>query len=257
MTEGGYHCHWGEFDGHEFPSREYGRRILGNAAKAKARVMSYYRRSKDLPDLGRDYAGEEEEDLELIGFHEDWEVRVIAEGEMLFSPTGRKRTPVPAVWQEAGLKLVGRSKPKASAPAPAQPEAEKPAAGPFTAKGHRARVGDAIEVLRGEETVKVRLHGIDCPEVKQPFWEAARDFAAKFVSGQEVRVEPRSKDRFGRMTAEVFVRDESLNAELVKQGLAWHDPKAAPGDETLIKLQRKARKKRRGLWAQEDPQAPW
>jgi len=257
MTEGGYHCHWGEFKDHEFPSREYGRRILGNVAKARAMVLRYYKKSKDLPGLGSLFQGSSEEDLEAIGFQSDWQLRRVEDGEVLYSERARSRLPVPRAWQLAGLKLIGREPPAAAEAAP-KPEAEEPRLdSEFTGRVSRASMGDALEILSTGRTVKVRLDGADCPEFRQPFWEEARELALKLTQGEEVRVEPRGKDRYGRMRAEVFVGRKRLSFELVEAGLAWVSRDAGPDAPALEKLQEKAKKKGRGLWKGESPVAPW
>lgn len=45
---------------------------------------------------------------------------------------------------------------------------------------------------------KIRLHGIDCPELNQPFGKAAKQFVSDLIFGQYVNVETNKKDRYGR-----------------------------------------------------------
>ena len=58
----------------------------------------------------------------------------------------------------------------------------------FTGKLVGVSDGDTISVIRGGQAVKVRLHGIDCPEKKQPF-------------GRQVTVRVQTYDRYGRTVA--------------------------------------------------------
>ena len=46
--------------------------------------------------------------------------------------------------------------------------------------------GDTISVMRHGGAVKVRLHGIDCPEAGQYFTNAAKKFTSAMVFGQVV-----------------------------------------------------------------------
>jgi len=70
--------------------------------------------------------------------------------------------------------------------------------------------------------IKVRLHGIDCPEIGQDFGSRAKAFASEIVFGQVVKVVPRETDRYGRTVADVILVDgRILNHELVRAGLAW------------------------------------
>lgn len=118
--------------------------------------------------------------------------------------------------------------------------------------------GDTVRVLWERTEVRVRLHGVDCPERGQAFAAAARQFTARAVFGAEVTVRRRSTDRYGRTVAEVRSADgTSLGEALVASGLAWWYRRYAPKDRRLQALEREARKERRGLWADPHAQAPW
>ena len=82
--------------------------------------------------------------------------------------------------------------------------------------------GDTITVLQNRTPIKVRLHGIDCPEIGQDFGSRAKAFTSELVFGQVVKVVPRGIDRYRRTVADVILVDgRILNHELVKAGLAW------------------------------------
>lgn len=118
--------------------------------------------------------------------------------------------------------------------------------------------GDTIRVLRGRATERVRLHGVDCPELGQAFGQRARQRTAELVMGHEVRVAVTERDRFGRYVAEVILPGgESLNRKLVAEGLAWWYREYARRDVELRLLEEKAREARRGLWADAKPVPPW
>ena len=117
--------------------------------------------------------------------------------------------------------------------------------------------GDSLEVERSGELLRLRLHGIDCPEWDQPYGRAARRFTAGLASGELVSVVPIDEDEYGRVVAEVFLPDgRSLNRELVRAGLAWWYRRYAD-DVELKRLEAEARKGRRGLWGDPDPVPPW
>jgi endonuclease YncB( thermonuclease family) len=81
--------------------------------------------------------------------------------------------------------------------------------------------GDTIKVLRAGQQVKIRLYGVDTPEKKQAFGQAAKRFTAGMVAGKVVGVDPVDVDRYGRAVGLVVVNGVSLNAELVRGGYAW------------------------------------
>ena len=98
--------------------------------------------------------------------------------------------------------------------------------------------GDTITVLQNRTPIKVRLHGIDCPEIGQDFGSRAKAFTSELVFGQVVKVVPRDTDRYGRTVADVILADgRILNHELVRAGLAWRYRKYAPNIGTLAELE--------------------
>ena len=118
--------------------------------------------------------------------------------------------------------------------------------------------GDTITVLQNRTPIKVRLHGIDCPEIGQDFGSRAKAFTSELVFGQVVKVVPRETDRYGRTVADVILVDgRILNHELVRAGLAWRYGKYAPDIGTLAELEAAARDAKRGLWSQPNPVPPW
>jgi endonuclease YncB( thermonuclease family) len=128
----------------------------------------------------------------------------------------------------------------------------------FTGRVVGVSDGDTITVLRARIQIRVRLHGVDCPESGQPFGSRARQAASELAFGRDVTVRPVSTDRYGRVVALVVLPDgRVLNHELVKAGMAWWYRHYAPGDATLERLEAEARAARRGLWSQPSPVAPW
>jgi micrococcal nuclease len=117
--------------------------------------------------------------------------------------------------------------------------------------------GDTIRVMQGSNETKIRLYGIDCPELGQDFGAKARRFTGRMVFGKTVTVEDVDWDQYGRLVAWVWVDGQSLNKELLRAGLAWWYKYYAPRDTELGVLEAKARKERLGLWSHPDPTPPW
>jgi endonuclease YncB( thermonuclease family) len=127
--------------------------------------------------------------------------------------------------------------------------------------------GDTITVLRDNKPIKIRLHGVDCPEMKQPFGKKAKQFTSAFVFGKQVIVNVVTKDRTGRAGARIIIFRQlaphakslgfDLGTELVKAGLAWWSRKYDPTNESLAELEAYAKKIKQGLWADKTPVAPW
>jgi micrococcal nuclease len=98
--------------------------------------------------------------------------------------------------------------------------------------------GDTISVMHDGRAKKIRLNGIDAPEKGQPFSNRAKEFVSSMVFGQDVTVQVRGRDRYGRTIGEVTLSDgRSLNHEIVKAGFAWSFRRYAPNDAELEKLE--------------------
>lgn len=117
--------------------------------------------------------------------------------------------------------------------------------------------GDSITVLReGNVQVKIRLEGIDAPELKQPFGNAAKKALSDLVFGKTVEVKETGKDRYARTLATVTVGSLDANLEMVKTGFAWHYAKYSK-DQMLKEAQMEAQAAKLGLWADKEPVMPW
>jgi endonuclease YncB( thermonuclease family) len=118
--------------------------------------------------------------------------------------------------------------------------------------------GDSIVVLCQKTTYEIRLEGVDCPEMGQPFGKTAKKFTSRLVYGEIVTVQVKELDKYGRTVGTVFLSDgTNLCQELVKSGLAWWYRQYSPYDEMLKELELEARLDKRGLWSQPDPTPPW
>ena len=101
--------------------------------------------------------------------------------------------------------------------------------------------GDTITVLHNGKGERIRLHGIDCPEKRQPFGNRAKQFTSRLTYGKEVAVKDLGQHRYGRTIGEVSLPDgRVLNRELVKAELAWWCQKDSD-EPTLATLEIKAR----------------
>jgi endonuclease YncB( thermonuclease family) len=101
----------------------------------------------------------------------------------------------------------------------------------------------------------VRLHGVDAPELDQPFGTQARTLVSALVIGRHVdlRLAGYSQDR---LVADMVMRDgRSVAALLVADGAAWVDPHHSDPEATA--RQAAAQQARRGLWRDASAVPPW
>lgn len=116
--------------------------------------------------------------------------------------------------------------------------------------------GDTIKILKNNRPIKIRLHGIDCPERKQAFGAKAKQHTSSLTYGKVVEVKATDQDRYGRTVAWVFVGGTNVNESLVHAGLAWHY-KRYSSDQNLATAETAARKEKIGLWADPNAIPPW
>lgn len=118
--------------------------------------------------------------------------------------------------------------------------------------------GDTFTLLTHDKLqVKVRVHGVDCPELKQDFGRVTKQFASDLLFGKEVVVNTTSKDKYGRAVGIVILPNgRSFNEELLRYGYAWHYVKYDK-NPYWQRLEDEARKQRLGLWKLPNAQAPW
>ena len=123
--------------------------------------------------------------------------------------------------------------------------------------------GDTITLLtEDKQQLKIRLVGIDTPEKKQAFGTKARDHLASRIFKQDVEVDLRKKDQYGRHLGVIYIGGADVNQSMIQDGYAWfykHYAKEQPKEEALryANAERDARLKKRGLWADPNPVPPW
>lgn len=118
--------------------------------------------------------------------------------------------------------------------------------------------GDTYRILREDgRLTDVRLWGVDAPELGQPYGTTVQQTVQRLIGGKTVRLSVEDHDRHGRPVARIEVERGDLSALLVRRGLAWHDDARAPNADTLMRLEQRARRAERGLWARPNPTPPW
>lgn len=92
----------------------------------------------------------------------------------------------------------------------------------FTGTVIRVSSGDTITVKFKGESRRVRIAGIDCPDLGQPFGAKARTFTSTLVMGKKVDVHWYGVNQSRRIIGEVALIDgRAINELLVQEGLAW------------------------------------
>jgi len=117
--------------------------------------------------------------------------------------------------------------------------------------------GDSIWVRAAAVRRRVRLDGIDAPEICQRFGREARQALQAKLLNRRVRVTIRAYDRYGRAIARVTRVDDGVDAaaQMVSEGWAWTDQfRGRPGK--YQRQQDAAQRRRIGLFADRAPELP-
>lgn len=119
--------------------------------------------------------------------------------------------------------------------------------------------GDTVKVKtkRGEQ--RIRLYGIDCPELGQPFGSQTKNKTKKLIKNKRVKILVLDKDRYGRLVALVSTKTFIVQEELLKSGLAVVYPMFCkmPICSKWQELEEQAKQQKNGMWKMENNTFPW
>lgn len=125
-----------------------------------------------------------------------------------------------------------------------------------TLTGTCKRVVDGDTFILEDDT-KIQIWGIDAPEKGQPYASQAKGALEKTLKGRKLTLRIRETDQYGRKVAEVSAGKTNLALFMVNGGYAWHDDYNAPDAARLAAAMKKAKKAKKGLWAEENPVKPY
>lgn len=123
--------------------------------------------------------------------------------------------------------------------------------------------GDTITLLDDTQRQhKIRLAGIDAPELGQAYGRVSRQHLADQVAGRTVVVEWTKRDKYQRLVGKVLLEGRDINLAQVQAGLAWHYKQYASeqsfNDRGLYaRAENQAHTARLGLWQDSNPIPPW
>lgn len=122
--------------------------------------------------------------------------------------------------------------------------------------------GDTVTLRTDQETIQVRVAGIDAPEKRQPFGNASKKTLSDCAFGKYVQVESRKRDRYGRSVGKILADGIDCGFRQVQLGMAWHykayaKEQSARDRDLYSRAEDEAREGRLGLWQEPSPIPPW
>ena len=109
----------------------------------------------------------------------------------------------------------------------------------------------------GLRRVRVRVWGIDAPEIGQRPWGELAQQRLRELASDRVTLQPVDKDDYGRLVGRLHRGNEDLGLTLVREGYArvYRRFNESP---VYRQAEREARSQRRGVWSRPgDQQTPW
>lgn len=123
--------------------------------------------------------------------------------------------------------------------------------------------GDTVTVLDGQRlSHKVRLAGIDAPELGQPHGQSSKANLSALIFKKVVSVQYTKIDRWGRLVGKVLLDGHDVNLRQVSDGMAWHfkryqNEQSLADRHLYATAEQMARDEPRGLWKDPGPVPPW
>ena len=117
--------------------------------------------------------------------------------------------------------------------------------------------GDTLTLEAGDRRVRVRLWGIDAPELRQDDGAASHAALVRLCERRTATAEVLGRDRYGRVIARVSCEGVSANREQVRRGWAWVYDRYVSRDDPLHRIEERARAAAEGLWRNEAAVPPW
>ena len=116
--------------------------------------------------------------------------------------------------------------------------------------------GDAVAIESHNLKLRVRLAGIDSPELpEQPYSQHAKRYLADLVLNKFVDLKRFGKDRYGFILGVIRIGTKDVNLEMVKAGYAEASKEQLPKGFNItpyLTAEAEARKAKQGMWVQGD-----
>ena len=115
--------------------------------------------------------------------------------------------------------------------------------------------GDTYFFQTTNETLKVRMFGIDAPEGNQPFGKESKEFMSEYMH-KDATLVTHGHDQYKRTLGTLFIDGQDINLLSVKGGYSWHY-KRYLDDKQYANAQANAKRNKLGLWSLSNPIPPW
>lgn len=120
--------------------------------------------------------------------------------------------------------------------------------------------GDTITLYANHTKYKIRLYGIDAPELNQSFGKRSQENLQKMCNiGNQAIVEIKNRDKYNRIVGIVSCDSINANKKQLQDGFAWAYTEYIPNIQEefeYVILEKQARDLKIGLWSEKNPIKP-
>lgn len=116
--------------------------------------------------------------------------------------------------------------------------------------------GDSFIIKSQGKKIRVRMYGIDAPELKQKYGKDSKRYLEDMILGKKVELKVLYEDKYRRKIARVYYKNKEINIEMLRSGHAWFYEYHAKKEKDYRRAYEEARKERRGVWKDKNPENP-
>ena len=132
--------------------------------------------------------------------------------------------------------------------------------------------GQVIKIIDGDTVYfqakndnrykKLRLVGIDAPEIHQPFGLKSKQCLGNLINNKPVKIMLFGTDRYKRTLAKILTEEVDINLAMIKEGCAWfyrrYKNTLDKNDQLMYdQAEVSAIDNKKGLFSNHEAEAPW
>ena len=108
--------------------------------------------------------------------------------------------------------------------------------------------GDSFYLKSGKTVYRIRMYGIDAPELHQEHGEESKTYLENIILGKNIDVKVMDEDKYGRKIGKIFYKNKDVNLQMLESGHAWFYEYYAKGERKYRKAFEEAKRKKIGIW---------
>lgn len=122
-------------------------------------------------------------------------------------------------------------------------------------KGHVKKVYDG-DTITLEDGNKIRLYGIDAPELKQKGGKFSKDTLSNLILNTTIEYQIMNTDKYGRNVSKIYYKGTYVNLYMLEQGAAWWYEDYAKNDKDLEYAFLNSQKNKIGIFKEKNIENP-